>query len=529
MSLRLLTALRPRAAKLRLGVSLALVSLLSPPTIAGDVEQWVPQLVRRLDGAGTNAQAGAAVAAAGDFNGDGFADLLVGAPGAARGATANVGAAFVIYGTSVGIPAVELGLMTPAKGVAITSSSVAAGKMIAYAVAPAGDFNGDGLDDIVVGSALGQFGSGQAGKAWIVFGRSGATAIDLDSLDSTGVTLSGVGNGDGFGTVIAGGGSFNGDAHPDVALAAPFGAGFNGEVYVVYGTATPPATLGAGQLNGSNGTVLQEPESFNLTGIALALDGDSNGDGIADLLIGSFGMLDAQQHSVGGAYLVHGRTATKASINLGELAGTDGARFVGPYYSLSVADAAGSTVAFLGDQNGDGRDELLIADPDASPNARRFSGEVFVVNGAANPGAVRQLGAHSASDGWRIQGAAAGDKAGVSLTGRADVNRDGRADLVIAAPQTTDSTPLGPGRVAVLFDLRGTGAAVDLAMLEQRRRNGDVLVGNANGRDFGAVAALCRAYCPGGVLAIGAAATDAQSGAVYVLQSTDRVFFDAFD
>lgn len=522
MSLRLLTASCCAAL-------LAAISVASPPASAGDVEQWVPQLVRRLDAAGANAQAGAAVAAAGDFNGDGYADLLVGAPGAARGSTANVGAAFVIYGTSLGIPAVALGLLTPAQGVAITSNSVAAGKMIGYTVAPAGDFNGDGFDDVVVGSALGLFGSSQPGKAWIVFGRSGAAAIDLDALGSSGVSLSGAGNGDGFGTVIAGGGSFNGDARPDVALAAPFGAGFNGEAYLVFGTATPPATLGVGQLNGSNGTVLQEPEPFNLTGIALALDGDSNGDGIADLLIGSFGMLDAQQHAVGGAYLVHGRSGIKASINLGELSGTDGARFVGPYYSLSVADAAGSAVAFHDDHNGDGRDELLIADPDASPNARRFSGEVFVVNGAVDYGGVRQLGAHSAAEGWRLQGAAAGDKAGASLTGKADINRDGRADLAVAAPQTTDSTPQGPGRVAVLFDLRGSGAAIDLARLEQRHYNGDVLVGNAAGRDFGAVATLCRGPCPGGALAIGAAATDAQAGAVYVLQATDRVFLDTFD
>ncbi|MBL8298508.1 MAG: hypothetical protein JNN30_09190, partial [Rhodanobacteraceae bacterium] len=75
-------------------------------------------------------------------------------------------------------------------------------------------------------------------------------AIDLDSLGSTGLVLVGAGNGDGFGSVIAGGGSFDGDARPDVALAAPFGAGLNGEAYVIYGTATPPASLAMSQLNG---------------------------------------------------------------------------------------------------------------------------------------------------------------------------------------------------------------------------------------------------------------------------------------
>lgn len=496
---------------------------------ATDLEQLVPQLASRVDGPGPGALAGTAVSSAGDFNGDGFADLLIGAPGAARGATANVGAAYVVYGTAVGIPDVTLDVLTPASGVAITSAGAAAGKAIGIAVADAGDFNGDGYDDIVVGSGIGQFGSAQPGTAWIVFGRSGAATIDLDALGTAGVTLTGAGSGDGFGTVLAGGGSFNGDPWPDVALAAPFGAGLNGEAYVVFGTATPPAAVAVALLNGLDGTILREPESFNLTGISLALDGDSNADGRADLLVGSFGMIDAQQRSVGGAYLVHGRATFPPNIDLGGLNGTDGARFVGTFYSQSGADSAGSAVAFLGDQDGDGRDELVIADPDASPNGRRFSGEVFVVKGLAGYAAVRDLGSLSAAEGWRVQGASGGDKAGASLAAQADVNRDGRADLVIAAPQTTDSTPVGPGRVAILFDLTTRTGLIDLMALAQGRRDGELLAGRPDSRDLGSLAALCRDACAGPTLAIGAAADNANAGAVHVLRATDRVFFDGFD
>lgn len=496
---------------------------------AADMEQLVPGLASRLDGGGANAQVGAAVAGAGDFNGDGFRDVLIGAPGAARGATTSVGAAYVIYGTAVGVPNTSLGSLTAASGVAITSSTATAGTIVGLAVAGADDFNGDGFADILVGSAIGQFGANQPGRAWLVFGRAGAAAIDLASLGSQGMTLTGAVNGDGFGTVLAGGGSFNGDALGDVALAAPFGPGLRGEGYVIYGSAAPAATLSVSQLDGSTGTVLSEPESFNLTGVALALDGDSNGDGRADLLIGAFGMIDGQQRSVGGAYLVHGRSTGAAAIDLGSLTGTDGTRFVGQYYSLSGADSAGSAVGFLGDQDGDGKDELLIADPDASPVGRRFAGEVFVVKGKTDHGAERLLATLSASDGVRIQGASAGDKTGTGLAGRADVNRDGRSDIAIAAPQTTDSTPLGPGRVAVLFDLAAPSGAIDLLALTQQRRNGELLVGNSGGRDFGTLASVCRANCSGATLVIGAAATDAYSGAGYVLGATDRVFFGGFD
>ena len=85
------------------------------------------------------------------------------------------------------------------------------------------------------------------------------------------------------------------------------------------------------------------------------------------------------------------------------------------------------------------------------------------------------------------------------------------------------------GGIASSVGAAGADAAIGLATLEQQRRNGDLLVGNANGRDFGALATLCRTACAGGALAIGAAATDAQAGAVYLIGATDRVFYGGLD
>src|SRR4051794_31749463 len=123
-------------------------------------------------------------------------------------------------------------------------------------------------------------------------------------------------------------------------------------------------------------------------------------------------------------------------------------------------DRAGWAVASAGDVNGDGKADLLVAAPKADPNGRQDAGTVYVVFGPAQglPGKLGQLGAR----GFRIDGAAAGDRAGTAVAGVGDVNGDGRADLLVGAPHVTDAGAEGAGSAYLVLGRQAT-TAVDLA------------------------------------------------------------------
>ena len=240
--------------------------------------------------------------------------------------------------------------MRPMYGFTMSGAGIDIAEFCGVSIDGGGDVNADGFRDVIVGAWGANVFGPAGGTSYVIYGRddgfralfdrswlngeNGAVLYSLDAAD------------DRSGYSVAGAGDMNGDGIGDLIIAGPTAGDPNppdsGRSYVVFGTAAPSASLVMTQLDGLSGTRLQEPESFNLTGVAVSMDGDSNGDGIADLLVGSFGMLDGQQRSVGGAYLVHGRSNPGAVISLGTLAGADGTRFVGPFYSLSVADSAGT-------------------------------------------------------------------------------------------------------------------------------------------------------------------------------------------
>jgi len=525
---RMHTAMNASPARLTC-LGLALAALLpAAPCAALALTDMPPELATRLGGPAAASRLGTSLAAVGDFDGDGFQDIAIGAPARAQGATSNAGAVYLVYGTSVGIPSPDFDALPDAAVTTIASGAAVANTALGVTLAAAGDSDGDGRDDLAIGSSLGEFNRSTPGKVWIVRGRAARPAsIDVDSDTGT-TTVSGEIAGDGFGLALAGGGDVNGDGRPDVAIGAVYANGFGGSTYVVYGAANPAPALPAQLLNGTTGVTFTNSAGFDLSGIALALGGDVNGDGIDDLVIGALGLNDAANNYVGGAYVVFGQANGWADtpIDLQSLAQGEASRILGTYYSASGADSAGSAVAILRDQNGDHIDEIVVADPDASPLGRGFAGAVGVVYGAATLPASLSFSDLDGPRGYRLYGAAAGDKLGNDVT-TADVNGDGIDDLVAAAVQRVDNTTLGTGRVFVHFGRAGEIAERDLAPWLAGRGNGEVYTPPPGTVDFGEVQGTCGATCPAGArLLLGAAAENADNGAVYVLTRSDRIFAD---
>ena len=167
----------------------------------------------RLSGAAAGDSSGVSVASAGDVNGDGFADVIVGASLADPNGSGS-GASYVVFGKAGGF-ASNVGLSSLDGSTGFRLSGAAAGDLSGISVASAGDVNGDGFTDLIVG-AIGADPNG-SGASYVVFGKAGgfASNIELSGLDgSTGFKLSGVAAGDRSGFSVASAGDVNGDGSP---------------------------------------------------------------------------------------------------------------------------------------------------------------------------------------------------------------------------------------------------------------------------------------------------------------------------
>ncbi len=288
-------------------------------------------------------QAGMAVDGAGDLNGDGFADLVVGAPEA----SADAGRAWLISGGSESGPLEEAtATFTPEGDIDRAGQSVAV----------VGDTDGDGFDDLLIGAPNMSEGNDYAGAAYLFRGPVTGT-YNLGDADAWRV---GTGPDEYAAQTVAGIGDFNEDGYADVAVAAPLGNSENGVIYLLFG----PVPYLEDNLNTADVKV-------NGTGAAncgnsVAGGGDVNGDGSPDLIIGGTAHADDR----GAIFTVPGPVAL-GSVNLG-----DHSRYGGD----EPSDFAGRSADFVGDVNGDGFDEILVGaygDDEAASSA----GAAYLING----------------------------------------------------------------------------------------------------------------------------------------------------
>ena len=349
---------------------------------------------------GTGGAFGTSVASAGDVNGDGFADVVIGAPGVNSGS----GSIYLYLGGASGLSATPITIAGPDGG------------SFGYSVASAGDVNGDGFADVIVGaSGVNNY----SGRVYIYYGNATGIATIPATIDGTPSDSDFGGNQ--FAAAVAGAGDVNGDGFGDIVVGEPLtttGSGTTtqngaGCAYVYFGSATGPLPTAV--------TLLGTSGAYRGFGRQVASAGDVNGDGYVDVLVSDGGL----NRSDGKGYLflgrLHGIATTPVSI-------------VAPGDNSAGTPA---NVASAGDVNGDGFADVVAA----SVDIKNGTGGATVYFGSAS-------GLSKTNPASMVGPAGAYGYFGSSVASTGDVNGDGFADVLIGA----DGTSLGSG-TATAYDV----------------------------------------------------------------------------
>ena len=349
-----------------------------------------------LGGTETDGSLGFSVSTAGDLDADGYADFVVGEPHHSGGD----GRALVVHGR-----AASLG--TVAYDQEVTGGTIG---RFGNCVAAAGDVNGDGLGDLLVGAPYEDANVSFDGRAYLFLGAA-SRALVPSALAREGNQADAR-----AGSTVAGIGDVNHDGYADIAIASPYydnGAAANaGRVSVYHGSEGEVTSFASWTLAGT-----QADAHF---GSGMCGAGDVNGDGYDDLAVGSPGW-DGDQAGEGRIEVFHGGPSGLAATAARTLDG-------------NVVNAGfGAALASAGDVNRDGRDDLVVG-TSTFTNAFTAEGKIFVYLGGAS--------GLAASPQFTRTGGAVGAQLGYSVAGAGDVNRDGYDDIAAGASGVTSAFSL---------------------------------------------------------------------------------------
>jgi hypothetical protein len=384
---------------------------------------------------------GSAVATAGDVNGDGYADVVVGACACWSLYPPGAGRAEIFLGGSSGLSTSVWRTLSP------TTSDEAMGA----AVGTAGDVNNDGYSDVIVGSYNYSNGEIEEGRARVWHGGSSMSTTPVWSFEAN-AEYSYVGSAAGTA------GDVNGDGYSDVIVGASYWSNGNtgeGGAWVFLGSGSGLASSSAWIAEG------EQDEAY--FGASAASAGDVNGDGYSDVVVGAYGW-DGTEADEGEAVVYLGSSSgLPTSPAWTAVGGIAGASF-------------GFSVATAGDVNGDGYSDVVVGAPWLA-NGETNEGRAAVYEGSAS--------GLAASPAWSYEPNAAESQAGYSVGPAGDVNGDGYSDVVVGLD--TYDAPGDPGYVdagrAMVF--HGGPGALTLAASWSLEMNDPLQTGQQMGGSVG--------------------------------------------
>lgn len=394
-----------------------------------------------LDGSVNAGRIGNAISGAGDINGDGFDDLIIG-DHLANPNNGFSGSSYVVFGKSDGfMSSVDLSTLNGSDGFII--NAVEFGASFGFSVSGAGDVNGDGFDDVIIGAP---HDNNFQGSSFVLLGKANGFSALIESSDlngQNGFKLNGAASIQGAGFSVDGAGDVNGDGYDDLIVGTlkVQSTDTTDVTFVVFGkNGGFDRSLNLTDLDGTNGFVVNGVYPEDRTGASVSGTGDINGDGIDDLIIGANLAGAKEGDQPGSSYVVFGKTsAFSATMELSELNGIDGFELVG----VNDDDETGRAVSGAGDVNGDGYKDLIIGAYGAESS--------YVVLGKQSGFEPSiELSTLNGSNGFVLTSNNTGGRTGLAVSAAGDVNGDGVDDIILGIK---DADPNGSesGTSYVLF------------------------------------------------------------------------------